>query len=60
MMVPTMEYPGHQLVGGSLKMSPHHKWLGSCGADGRVMMRAVGALVCGPVTMAACLSLDTP
>ncbi|ELU02415.1 hypothetical protein CAPTEDRAFT_160880 [Capitella teleta] len=41
---PSGEYPGHQLVGGKLTLSPHLKWLASIGRDGYVSLRAVGAL----------------
>lgn len=42
---PSGEYPGHQLVGGKLTLSPHLKWLASIGRDGYVSLRAIGALV---------------
>ena len=42
---PTEEQLGHQLPGGYLVLSPHLKWLASCGSDGRLTMRAVSALV---------------
>ncbi len=39
------EFEGHQLSGGVLALSPHLKWLATCGADGKLVLRAVGALV---------------
>ena len=41
---PVGEFPGHQLVGGKLMLSPHLKWLASVGRDGVLSVRAVGAL----------------
>ena len=38
-------YPAHSLPGGAVNLSPHHKWLASGGADGRLSVRAIGALV---------------
>ena len=43
---PVEEFEGHQLSGGVLALSPHLKWLATCGADGKLVLRAVGALVC--------------
>ena len=39
-------YPGHELKGGSLLMSPHQKWLMSSAPDGVVRLRLVTTLVC--------------
>ncbi|KAL3863237.1 hypothetical protein ACJMK2_005002 [Sinanodonta woodiana] len=39
---PAAEYPGHQLPGGRVCLSPHHKWLASYGTDGSVLIRTVG------------------
>ncbi|XP_013386289.1 cilia- and flagella-associated protein 43 isoform X2 [Lingula anatina] len=36
------EYPGHQLPGGRLIMSPHNKWVASYGPDGKIYIRTVG------------------
>jgi len=39
------DYLAHQLPGGKLLLSPHGKWLASCGTDGAVQIRAAGTLV---------------
>ena len=44
-MEPAFEFPGHQLPGGRVKLSPHHKWLASYGTDGKVMLRTIGQMV---------------
>ena len=44
-MEPAFEFPGHQLPGGSAKLSPHHKWLATYGTDGKVMLRTIGQMV---------------
>ena len=44
-MEPAFEYPGHQLPGGRVKLSPHHKWLASYGTDGKLMLRTIGQMV---------------
>ncbi|KAJ7376946.1 Cilia- and flagella-associated protein 43 [Desmophyllum pertusum] len=36
--------PGHELHGGQLTLSPHLRWLASCSPDGKLLLRAVGAL----------------
>lgn len=41
---PMNTYPGHQLPGGKLELSPHSKWLASCGGDGRVCVRLLVSL----------------
>lgn len=38
-------FAGHELHGGNLTVSPHSRWLASCGPDGNLILRAVGALV---------------
>lgn len=38
-------YPGHELHGGLVTLSPHLRWLASCSPDGKLLLRAVGALV---------------
>lgn len=38
-------FPGHELHGGSVTLSPHLRWLASCSPDGKLLLRAVGALV---------------
>lgn len=43
-LLPEQEYPGHQLPGAKLLMSPHGKWLASYGIDGYVQVRATGSL----------------
>ena len=42
---PSGSYPGHELHGGRVTLSPHLRWLASCAADGKLLLRAVGALV---------------
>jgi len=37
-------YPGHELHGGDVTLSPHLRWLASCAPDGKLLLRAVGAL----------------
>ena len=44
-MEPAFEYQGHQLPGGKVKLSPHHKWLSTYGTDGKVMLRTIGQMV---------------
>ncbi|KAM7447734.1 Cilia- and flagella-associated protein 43 [Porites harrisoni] len=41
---PSGSYPGHELHGGRVTLSPHLRWLASCAADGKLLLRAVGAL----------------
>ncbi|KAK0070099.1 cilia- and flagella-associated protein 43 [Biomphalaria pfeifferi] len=41
---PTGEYPGHQLSGGNVLISPHLKWLLSYSSDGAVKLRNVSAM----------------
>ena len=36
---------GHQLPGGRVFMSPHHKWVASGGSDGQLHVRTLAALV---------------
>lgn len=45
-LFPEAEFESHQLPGGKLQLSPHGKWLASCGTDGAVQLRAMGTLVC--------------
>ncbi|XP_064602614.1 cilia- and flagella-associated protein 43-like isoform X2 [Liolophura sinensis] len=40
-LTPVEEYEGHQLTGGVIGLSPHQKWLTSCGTDGMVSVRSV-------------------
>lgn len=42
---PSGSFPGHELHGGHVALSPHLRWLGSCSPDGKLLLRAVGALV---------------
>ena len=42
---PSGSYPGHDLHGGLVTLSPHLRWLASCSPDGTLLLRAVGALV---------------
>ncbi|KAH9492451.1 Cilia- and flagella-associated protein 43, partial [Bulinus truncatus] len=44
LLTPTGEYPGHQLTGGNVLVSPHLKWLLSYSCDGTVKLRNVSAL----------------
>lgn len=44
-MEPQYEFGGHQLPGGRVQLSPHHKWLASYGTDGSVMLRTIGQMV---------------
>jgi hypothetical protein len=44
-LFPEAEFDSHQLPGGKLQLSPHGKWLASCGTDGAVQLRALGTLV---------------
>ncbi|XP_021355562.1 cilia- and flagella-associated protein 43-like isoform X2 [Mizuhopecten yessoensis] len=39
-VLPEAEFLGHQLPGGKLQLSPHGKWLATCGSDGSVMIRS--------------------
>ncbi|XP_068708688.1 cilia- and flagella-associated protein 43-like [Montipora foliosa] len=41
---PTGSFPGHDLHGGYVILSPHLRWLASCAPDGKLLLRAVGAL----------------
>lgn len=41
---PSGSYPGHELHGGRVVLSPHLRWLASCSPDGKLLLRAVGAL----------------
>lgn len=41
---PSGSYPGHDLHGGLVTLSPHLRWLASCSPDGKLLLRAVGAL----------------
>lgn len=41
---PTDVFPGHELHGGHVILSPHQRWLASCAPDGKLVLRAVGAL----------------
>ncbi|XP_076101522.1 cilia- and flagella-associated protein 43-like isoform X12 [Mytilus galloprovincialis] len=43
-LLPETEFPGHQLPGAKLLLSPHGKWLASYGIDGYVQVRAIGSL----------------
>nr|XP_034327595.1 cilia- and flagella-associated protein 43 isoform X6 [Crassostrea gigas] len=43
-LFPEAEFESHQLPGGKLQLSPHGKWLASCGTDGAVQLRAMGTL----------------
>ncbi|XP_048745697.2 cilia- and flagella-associated protein 43-like isoform X3 [Ostrea edulis] len=43
-LFPEAEFDSHQLPGGKLQLSPHGKWLASCGTDGAVQLRALGTL----------------
>ena len=42
---PQSEFQGHQLPGGRVLLSPHHKWLATYGTDGSVMLRTIGQMV---------------
>ena len=42
---PSGSFPGHELHGGLVTLSPHLRWLASCSPDGKILLRAVGALV---------------
>ena len=42
---PEASYPGHQLQGGEVLLSPHLKWLASYAPDGYVMLRTIGSMV---------------
>ncbi|KAL4232016.1 Cilia- and flagella-associated protein 43 [Mactra antiquata] len=41
---PVSEFTGHQLPGGRVLLSPHHKWLATYGTDGSVMLRTIGQM----------------
>ncbi|PFX29198.1 cilia- and flagella-associated protein 43-like [Stylophora pistillata] len=41
---PCGSYPGHELHGGHVALSPHLRWLASCSPDGKLLLRTVGAL----------------
>ncbi|XP_053407637.1 cilia- and flagella-associated protein 43-like isoform X4 [Mercenaria mercenaria] len=41
---PVSEFQGHQLPGGRVLLSPHHKWLATYGADGSVLLRTIGQM----------------
>lgn len=41
---PEAEFQGHQLPGGKLQLSPHGKWLATCGSDGSVMIRGTSTM----------------
>lgn len=41
---PISEFPGHQLPGGKVQLSPHHKWLATYGTDGSVLLRTIGQM----------------
>ncbi|XP_062576681.1 cilia- and flagella-associated protein 43-like isoform X2 [Saccostrea cucullata] len=43
-LFPEAEFDSHQFPGGKLQLSPHGKWLASCGTDGAVQLRAMGTL----------------
>ncbi|KAK3096042.1 hypothetical protein FSP39_022384 [Pinctada imbricata] len=43
-LFPEAEYVGHMLPGGKVQLSPHGKWLATCGTDGAVQLRAVGTM----------------
>ncbi|XP_052225547.1 cilia- and flagella-associated protein 43-like isoform X5 [Dreissena polymorpha] len=43
-MEPDAEFPGHQLPGGQVLLSPHHKWLATYGTDGTLMLRTIGQM----------------
>ncbi|XP_033756153.1 cilia- and flagella-associated protein 43-like [Pecten maximus] len=43
-VLPEAEFQGHQLPGGKLQLSPHGKWLATCGSDGSVMIRATSTM----------------
>ncbi|XP_070541265.1 cilia- and flagella-associated protein 43-like isoform X2 [Ptychodera flava] len=38
---PLAEFPGHELPGGKVVLSPHQKWLATCAPDGRVHVRTM-------------------
>ncbi len=39
------QYPGHELPGGRLMLSPHLQWLASSAPDGRVILRSLSDMV---------------
>ncbi|XP_077991965.1 cilia- and flagella-associated protein 43-like [Glandiceps talaboti] len=41
---PIEEYPGHELPGGKVLLSPHQKWLATCSPDGQVHVKAMDVL----------------
>lgn len=42
--MPEGEFQGHDLVGGSVIMSHHQKWIATASPDGRIYIRDVDAL----------------
>ncbi|CAL1546993.1 unnamed protein product [Lymnaea stagnalis] len=44
LLSPVSEFPGHQLNGGSILLSPHLKWLLSYSKDGSIKIRSVATM----------------